>query len=108
MFVGTERGIEAKLVPQAGLPLELIRAAGLKGIGGMKLLRNAAMLPAGLWDSEKIMRRHRFDAAFGRRRVRVGADDAAGGAAPDSKRGVRAERRAGIHEPRAGRGWRRA
>ena len=54
MFVGTERGIEARLVPQAGFPLELIRVAGLKGIGGMKLLRNAAMLPAGLWDSEKI------------------------------------------------------
>jgi UDP-N-acetylglucosamine--N-acetylmuramyl-(pentapeptide) pyrophosphoryl-undecaprenol N-acetylglucosamine transferase len=65
VFVGTERGIEARLVPQAGLPLERIRVAGLKGIGGAKLLRNLAMLPAGLWDSEKILRRHRFDAAFG-------------------------------------------
>ena len=46
VFVGTERGIEAKLVPQAGMPLELIHAAGLKGIGGMQLLRNVAMLPA--------------------------------------------------------------
>jgi len=65
VFVGTERGMEARLVPQAGLPLELIRVAGLKGMGGAKLLRNAAMLPAGLWDSEKIVRRHRFDAALG-------------------------------------------
>ena len=32
VIVGTERGLEAKLVPQAGLPLETIRAAGLKGI----------------------------------------------------------------------------
>jgi UDP-N-acetylglucosamine:LPS N-acetylglucosamine transferase len=31
----------------------------------MKLLRNAAMLPAGLWDSEKILHRHRFNGAFG-------------------------------------------
>ncbi len=31
----------------------------------MKLLRNVAMLPAGMWDSEKILRRHNFDAAFG-------------------------------------------
>jgi UDP-N-acetylglucosamine--N-acetylmuramyl-(pentapeptide) pyrophosphoryl-undecaprenol N-acetylglucosamine transferase len=52
-------------VPQAGLPLELVRVAGLKGIGGAKFLRNAAMLPAGLWDSEKILRRHRFSAALG-------------------------------------------
>ncbi len=65
VIVGTERGMEAKLVPQAGLPLETIRVAGLKGIGGMKFVRNAAMLPAGMWDSEKIVRRNRFGAAFG-------------------------------------------
>jgi len=65
VFVGTERGMEARLVPQTGLPLELIRVAGLKGIGGARLLRNAAMLPAGLWDSEKILTRHRFNVAFG-------------------------------------------
>jgi UDP-N-acetylglucosamine--N-acetylmuramyl-(pentapeptide) pyrophosphoryl-undecaprenol N-acetylglucosamine transferase len=65
VFVGTERGIEAKLVPQAGMPLEVIRAAGLKGIGGAKLLRNAALLPAGLWDSEKILRRRRVNVALG-------------------------------------------
>ncbi|MFZ3215497.1 MAG: undecaprenyldiphospho-muramoylpentapeptide beta-N-acetylglucosaminyltransferase [Candidatus Acidiferrales bacterium] len=65
VIVGTERGMEARLVPQAGLPLETIRVAGLKGIGGSKLLRNAAMLPAGLWDSEKIVRRHNFNVSFG-------------------------------------------
>ena len=65
VFVGTERGIEARLVPQAGLPLELIRVAGLKGIGGARFLRNAAMLPSGLWDSERILHRHRFCAALG-------------------------------------------
>jgi UDP-N-acetylglucosamine--N-acetylmuramyl-(pentapeptide) pyrophosphoryl-undecaprenol N-acetylglucosamine transferase len=65
VFVGTERGIEARLIPQAGLPLEMIRVAGLKGIGGPKFFRNAAMLPAGLWDSERILRRHRVNAALG-------------------------------------------
>ena len=65
VIVGTERGLEAKLVPQAGLPLELIRVAGLKGIGGTKFLRNLALLPAGLWDSERIIQRYRFSAAFG-------------------------------------------
>ena len=65
VLVGTERGMEAKLVPQAGLPLETIRAAGLKGIGGLRLLRNVAMLAPSLWDSAAILRRHRFAAAFG-------------------------------------------
>ena len=65
VFVGTARGLEAKLVPQAGLPLEMIRVAGLKGIGGMKLLCNLAMLPAGLCDSERVLCKYRFNAAFG-------------------------------------------
>jgi len=65
VFVGTERGMEARVVPQAALPLELIRVAGLKGIGGLRFLRNAAMLPAGLLDSEKILHRHKIDVALG-------------------------------------------
>ena len=65
VIVGTENGLEARLVPEAGLPLETIRVAGLKGIGGMKLLRNFALLGAGLKDSAAILRRHRFAAAFG-------------------------------------------
>ncbi len=57
--------MEARLVPQEGLPLETIRVAGLKGIGGTRFLRNVAMLPAGFWDSKKILRRHHFNAALG-------------------------------------------
>jgi UDP-N-acetylglucosamine--N-acetylmuramyl-(pentapeptide) pyrophosphoryl-undecaprenol N-acetylglucosamine transferase len=65
VIVGTESGMESRLVPQAGLPLETIRVAGLKGMGGAKLLRNLAMLPGGVWDSEKIVQRHNFNVAFG-------------------------------------------
>jgi UDP-N-acetylglucosamine--N-acetylmuramyl-(pentapeptide) pyrophosphoryl-undecaprenol N-acetylglucosamine transferase len=65
VFVGTQRGIEARLVPEAGFPLETIRSAGLKGIGGMKLVRNLAKLVPAMWDSFSILRRHRFAAALG-------------------------------------------
>jgi hypothetical protein len=65
VIVGTERGLEMKLVPQAGLPLETIRVAGLKGVGGARLLRNVAQVPLGLRDSAAILRRHRVCAAFG-------------------------------------------
>jgi len=65
VIVGTERGLEAKLVPQAGLPLETIRVAGLKGIGGLRFLHHATMLFPALWDSAAIVRRHRFAAAIG-------------------------------------------
>jgi UDP-N-acetylglucosamine--N-acetylmuramyl-(pentapeptide) pyrophosphoryl-undecaprenol N-acetylglucosamine transferase len=65
VIVGTQNGLEARLVPEAGLPLETIRVAGLKGIGGKKFFRNLAMLGAGFKDSEAILHRHRFAAAFG-------------------------------------------
>ena len=65
VFVGTQRGIEARLVPEAGFPLETIRSAGLKGIGGMKFVRNFAKLAPAMWDSFAILRRHEFAAALG-------------------------------------------
>ncbi len=64
-MVGTERGLETKLVPAAGLPLEMIRVAGLKGIGGIRLLRNLALLPVALADAARVLRRHRPAVALG-------------------------------------------
>ncbi len=54
-----------KLVPEAGLELETIRSAGLKGMGMVRLTRNLIQLGPALWDSAAILRRHRFAAAFG-------------------------------------------
>jgi UDP-N-acetylglucosamine--N-acetylmuramyl-(pentapeptide) pyrophosphoryl-undecaprenol N-acetylglucosamine transferase len=65
VLVGTQRGIETKLVPQAGLPLETIRVAGLKGKGGITLLKNLAMLGSGLSDAFGVLRKHKPDVAFG-------------------------------------------
>jgi len=65
VFVGTERGLEARLVPQSGFRLETIRSAGLKGIGGARLLRNLMLVAVSFWDSAAILRRHRFSVAFG-------------------------------------------
>src|SRR5271169_4905903 len=65
VLVGTQRGIEMKLVPAAGLPLETIRVAGLKAKGGKTLLRNLGMLGTGLSDSLGIVERLKPDVAFG-------------------------------------------
>jgi UDP-N-acetylglucosamine--N-acetylmuramyl-(pentapeptide) pyrophosphoryl-undecaprenol N-acetylglucosamine transferase len=65
VLVGTQRGIEVRLVPEAGLPLETIRVAGLKGKGGMTLVRNLAMLGTGLADSFGVLKRHKPVVAFG-------------------------------------------
>jgi UDP-N-acetylglucosamine--N-acetylmuramyl-(pentapeptide) pyrophosphoryl-undecaprenol N-acetylglucosamine transferase len=65
VLVGTQRGIEMKLVPQAGLPLETLRAAGLKGKSGLTFARNLAMLVPGVLDALRIVRTHKPVAAFG-------------------------------------------
>jgi UDP-N-acetylglucosamine--N-acetylmuramyl-(pentapeptide) pyrophosphoryl-undecaprenol N-acetylglucosamine transferase len=65
VLVGTERGIEMKLVPQTGLPLETLRVAGLKGKGGATLLKNVAMLFPAMVDARRVLRKHKPIAAFG-------------------------------------------
>jgi UDP-N-acetylglucosamine--N-acetylmuramyl-(pentapeptide) pyrophosphoryl-undecaprenol N-acetylglucosamine transferase len=65
VLVGTKRGIEMKLVPQAGLPLETLRVAGLKGKGGSTLLKNLAKLAPAMLDASRVLRKHKPVAAFG-------------------------------------------
>jgi UDP-N-acetylglucosamine--N-acetylmuramyl-(pentapeptide) pyrophosphoryl-undecaprenol N-acetylglucosamine transferase len=65
VLVGTQRGIEMKLVPQAGLPLETLRVAGLKGKGGATLFKNLAMLGPAMLDAERVLKTHKPIAAFG-------------------------------------------
>jgi len=65
VLVGTHRGIEMKLVPQAGLPLETLRVAGLKGKGALTLLKNLAMLAPAMLDARRVLLKHQPVAAFG-------------------------------------------
>src|ERR1700740_210166 len=65
VLVGTQRGIETKLVPQAGLPLETLRVAGLKGKGGATLFKNFAMLFPAMLGPGRVLRKHKPVAAFG-------------------------------------------
>jgi len=44
VFIGTERGVESRLVPQAGFPLRLIQIGGLKGIGSLGRVTSLAKL----------------------------------------------------------------
>ena len=65
VLVGTQQGIEMRLVPEAGLPLETLRVAGLKGKGGATLVKNLAMLGPGLADALRVVSKHKPIAAFG-------------------------------------------
>ncbi|MDC0709585.1 undecaprenyldiphospho-muramoylpentapeptide beta-N-acetylglucosaminyltransferase [Stigmatella sp. ncwal1] len=65
VFVGTERGLEARVVPQAGFPLELIQAQGLKGKGLFQLIKGLLALPMALIASFRILNRHKPDVVVG-------------------------------------------
>ncbi len=53
VFIGTRKGLEAKLVPAAGFPIEWIEIGGLKGRGTVQRLRSVLQIPAAV--------RHTFD-----------------------------------------------
>jgi len=65
IFVGTERGLEKTIVPKAGFPLEFIDVGGLKGKGGLDLIRNVLRLPLGFVQAWKVVSKHRPDAVLG-------------------------------------------
>lgn len=58
-FAGTARGIEARVVPREGFPLDLVRSGGLKGKPAAGRLRGAALVPLGLLDAWRIVSRRR-------------------------------------------------
>jgi len=65
LFVGTERGIEARAVPAAGYPLELLKVTGLKRMGVVGGGRALLRLPLAFWQSWKILRRFSPDCVLG-------------------------------------------
>lgn len=65
VFVGTERGLEKQIVPKAGFPLEFIDVGGLKGKGGLDLIRNVFKIPMGLIQALKIVGRHKPSVVLG-------------------------------------------
>jgi UDP-N-acetylglucosamine--N-acetylmuramyl-(pentapeptide) pyrophosphoryl-undecaprenol N-acetylglucosamine transferase len=58
-FVGTAAGIEARVIPREGFPLELIHAAGLKGKSIGALVRGLALLPRAARDAWAAISRRR-------------------------------------------------
>ena len=64
-FVGTARGLEARLLPQLGLPLELIDMAGLVGRGLSGALQLGPKLARSLRQSLRILRDFAPDLVIG-------------------------------------------
>jgi UDP-N-acetylglucosamine--N-acetylmuramyl-(pentapeptide) pyrophosphoryl-undecaprenol N-acetylglucosamine transferase len=55
-FIGTHRGMESKLVPAEGFPIEWIEIGGLKRVGPRKLIETLAQLPWSVWQASRMLR----------------------------------------------------
>ncbi len=64
-FVGTSRGIEARVLPDLGWELDLIEVSGLKTVGFLGTLRGLVRLPRALWQARKVVKAFRPDAVIG-------------------------------------------
>src|SRR3954447_5629480 len=64
-FAGTARGIESRVVPREGFPLDLIRSGGLKGKSIADRARGTALLPASLFDAWRLVSRRRPNLVIG-------------------------------------------
>ena len=64
-FVGTARGLENKLVPQAGFELSIIDSAGLKNVGPLARARGVIVLPKSLLGARSLLRAFRPEVVLG-------------------------------------------
>jgi UDP-N-acetylglucosamine--N-acetylmuramyl-(pentapeptide) pyrophosphoryl-undecaprenol N-acetylglucosamine transferase len=64
-FVGTARGLETRLVPEAGFRLELIKVGQLKGVSLATRVRTLADLPLGIVRCVGLLREFRPDVVVG-------------------------------------------
>ena len=64
-FVGTARGIEARVLPELGWDLELIQVSGLKTVGALGAVRGLFRLPRALWQARRAVKQWKPDAVIG-------------------------------------------
>jgi UDP-N-acetylglucosamine--N-acetylmuramyl-(pentapeptide) pyrophosphoryl-undecaprenol N-acetylglucosamine transferase len=59
LFIGTERGLEKRVLSGLGLPLETLKVEGLQGRGPLRILSSLLKIPGSLLASYRILRAFR-------------------------------------------------
>lgn len=65
LFIGTARGIENRLVPQAGFELKLVKVGALKSVSTATRLKTMFDLPRAVIDAARMLRDFRADVVIG-------------------------------------------
>lgn len=64
LFLGVERGMEARLVPQHGFPIRFLRVQGLNRVGLVNAMRSIALLPGSVLSAASEIRAYQPHAIF--------------------------------------------
>jgi UDP-N-acetylglucosamine--N-acetylmuramyl-(pentapeptide) pyrophosphoryl-undecaprenol N-acetylglucosamine transferase len=64
-FVGTARGLENRLVPNAGFELSIIESQGLKNVSAVARVRGLMVLPRSFFSARRVIRDFRPDIVVG-------------------------------------------
>lgn len=65
LFIGTSRGIENRLVPDAGFALRLVEVGALKNVGLATRLKTLLDLPRAVWSAGRTLSEFRPDVVIG-------------------------------------------
>lgn len=63
--IGTARGLETRVVPAAGLDLELIRPVPLPRKPGLEMIKTPFKLAASTWQARRVLKKARADVLIG-------------------------------------------
>lgn len=64
-WLGTPTGMENRLVPPSGIPMDTVAFSGLRGKGLLHTLTGGFRMLAAFWSSRRILRQRRADAVLG-------------------------------------------
>jgi len=64
-WLGTTHGMENRLVPPSGIPMDNVTFSGLRGKGALHTLTGGLRLLVAFWDCLRILRRRRASAVLG-------------------------------------------
>ncbi|MDG1463062.1 MAG: undecaprenyldiphospho-muramoylpentapeptide beta-N-acetylglucosaminyltransferase [Gammaproteobacteria bacterium] len=65
IWLGTERGLESRVVPADGFPLELVRVSGLRRKGLLSWMLAPFKLLLAIWDAIRLVRMHQPKVVLG-------------------------------------------
>jgi UDP-N-acetylglucosamine--N-acetylmuramyl-(pentapeptide) pyrophosphoryl-undecaprenol N-acetylglucosamine transferase len=65
LFIGTARGIENRMVPTAGFPLQRVEVGALKNVSSTTRLKTALALPRAVWRAREIIAGFKPDVVIG-------------------------------------------